>query len=136
MVMAYSGFLIKVGDFTIANSMIQADTYIAYKAVQDLDSYSDANGLLHRTALEHIPYKCEFNTKPMLTNTQFASFMNSIKAQYTNALERKALCTVYIPEDDEYITQDMYMAQPEPQIYGTYGGVIHYDAVRLAFIGY
>lgn len=134
--MAYDGYLIKVGDFTIENSMIKAETYKAYRAVQDLDSYSDALGVLHRTALEHVPCKCEFETIPMMTNAEFASFMSSIRSQYTNELERKASCTVYIPETDEYITQDMYMAQPEPEIYGTYGGVIHYQSVRLSFIGY
>ena len=38
-------------------------------------------------------------------------------------------------EYDDYVTQMGYMADFAPQIYGTYGGVIHYNPIRLAFIG-
>lgn len=66
--MAYSGYLIKVGNYTIPLSIIRAETYSPYKSVTDLDSYVDANGYLHRNALEHIANKVEFETVPQLTN--------------------------------------------------------------------
>ena len=52
-------------------SLMKADSYSPYKSVTDLDSYVDANGELHRNALDHFGYKCEFETVPMMTNTTF-----------------------------------------------------------------
>ena len=40
------------------------------------------------------------------------------------------------PEIDDYVTQEMYMSDVKPTIYGTYGGIVRYNAVRIAFIGY
>lgn len=51
--MAYAGFLIRVGSYKIPHSWIRAETYTVTKTGQDLDSYRDANGLLHRNALTH-----------------------------------------------------------------------------------
>ena len=136
--MAYSGFLIKVGDYIIpANKYIKADSYSVYRNIQDLDSYRDANGFLHRNVLSHVANKVEFETPSMLTNVEFASLMKNIQRNYISSLEeRKALVTLYIPEIDDYVTQEMYMPDVKPTIYGTYGGIVRYNAVRIAFIGY
>ncbi len=133
--MAYAGYLIKVGDYTIsAKKFIKANSFSAYANVQDLDSYRDADGVLHRNALPHVPIKVEFETPAMLTNKDFAELMSNIK--FTNPAERKANVTVYVPEYDDYVTQEMYMPDIKPTMYGNYGGVIHYNSIRLAFIGY
>lgn len=136
--MAYSGFLIKVGDYIIpANKYIKADSYSVYRNIQDLDSYRDANGVLHRNVLSHVANKVEFEIPAMLTNVEFASLMKNIQRNYISSLEeRKALVTLYIPEIDDYVTQEMYMSDVKPTIYGTYGGIVRYNAVRIAFIGY
>jgi len=134
--MAYAGYLIKVGSYTIPLSLIRAETYTVFKSVTDLDSYVDANGFLHRNALDHIANKVEFETVPLLTNTQFTSLMTSIYAQMSSTLERKASVTLYIPETDTYVTQDMYMPDIKPTIYYADATKIQYNQVRLAFIGY
>ena len=134
--MAYAGYLIKVGTYTIPLSIIRAETYSPYKSVTDLDSYVDANGELHRNALDHIAYKIEFETVPMLTNVQFANLMNSLYSNMSNTLERKASVTAYIPEIDDYITQDMYMPDIKPVLYYADGEKVQYNQIRLAFIGY
>lgn len=136
--MAYSGFLIKVGDYIIpANKYVKADSYSVYRNIQDLDSYRDANGVLHRNVLSHVANKVEFETPAMLTNVEFASLMKNIQRNYISSFEeRKALVTLYIPEIDDYVTQEMYMPDVKPTIYGTYGGIVRYNAVRIAFIGY
>lgn len=134
--MAYAGYLIKVGTYTIPLSLIRAETYSVFKSVTDLDSYVDGNGELHRNALEHIANKVEFETIPLLTNTQFASLMANIQAQMTVPLERKASVTCYIPETDSYVTQDMYMPDIKPSLYFADNTKIQYNQVRLAFIGY
>lgn len=134
--MAYSGYLIKIGNFTFPMSLIKADSYSPYKSVTDLDSYVDGDGKLHRNALEHFAYKCEFETVPMMTNTTFGALMSNIYAQFINTTERKAICTLYIPELDDYVSCEMYMPDIKPQIYYADDTKIQYDAVRFAFISY
>ena len=134
--MAYQGYLIKVGSYTIPLSLIKADSYSVFMSITDLDSYVDANGVLHRNALDHVANKVEFETVPMLDHAQFANFMSNIRSQFTIPKERKANVECYIPETDSYVTQEMYMPDIKPQMYLASSTEIQYDAVRLAFIGY
>lgn len=135
--MAYAGYLVKVGTYTIPLSFIKAESYKVTHLIQDLDSYRDADGVLHRNALSHVPDKCEFECVPMLTNTEISSVVNAIRGQFTNAAERKASVTIYIPETDSYVTnEDMYMPDPEYSIYYADSSIIQYNSVRFAFIGY
>ena len=135
--MAYAGYLVKVGDYTIpAGKFIKAQSYKATLSVQDLDSYRDANGVLHRTALEHRVNKVEFETPAMLTNTQMAELFSNIANNYTVPTERKFIGTFYVPEIDAYVSQDMYMSDPSFTIYGIFDNVIKYNPVRIAFIAY
>ena len=117
--MAYSGWLLKIGNYTVPMSFMKPETYSPYVNMQDLDDYTDANGYLHRNAVELKALKVEFETRAMLTNTEFNAIISKIRQQFTNATGR-----------DCYITADF-----QPTIYGTYGGQIHYNSVRLAFTG-
>lgn len=134
--MAYNGFLIKVGDYIIPFKYMKADSYTAYRSIQDLDSYRDANGQLHRTALTHVPNKVEFETPAMLTDVSFTDLMSNIQRNYINVNERRASVTMYVPETNSYITQDMYMPDITPQIYHANAKGLKYSPIRLAFIGY
>lgn len=134
--MAYSGYLFKIGTYTFPLSLIKADSYQAYKSVTDLDSFVDAEGVLHRNALSHLAYKVEFETPAMLTNTQLSALFTSIYGQFTDQLERKASCTLYVPETDSYVTCEMYMPDVKPQMYYADATKIQYDPVRFAFISY
>lgn len=134
--MAYAGYLIKVGTYTIPLSIMRAETYTVFMSITDLDSYVDANGYLHRNALDHIANKVEFETIPLMDNTQFATLMNNLYAQMIETKERKASVTCYIPEIDDYVTQDMYMPDIKPTLYYADNSKIQYNQVRLAFIGY
>ena len=133
--MAYSGFLLKIGNYEVPQKFMRAGSYSPYVNMQDIDDWPDANGYLHREAVELKALKVEFETPAMLTNTELTELMNNIKANFTNAKGRECMITAYIPEYDDYVTQLGYMADFQPQIYGTYGGVIHYNPIRLAFIG-
>lgn len=133
--MSYSGFLLKIGNYEFPQKYIKAESYSAYVNMQDVDDYTDANGYLHREAVDLKALKVEFETPAMLTNKEFSKIMNKIKANYTIAKARQCVVTAYIPEYDDYVTQTGYMADFTPQIYGTYGGVIHYQPIRFAFIG-
>ena len=134
--MAYEGYLIKVGDYTIPFKYIKAESYTAYRSIQDLDSYRDADGVLHRTALTHVPNKVEFETPAMLTDKTFSDLMLNIQSNFTNENERKSSVTMYVPELNSYVTQDMYMPDITPEIYHADKNKIQYAPIRLAFIGY
>lgn len=131
----YSGFLLKIGNEIFNMKYIKEKTYKGYASVQDLDSYRDANGVLHREALSHVPIKCEFETIP-LDNEQYGQIMNMIRRNYINELERKVSITAFILEYNGYVTQDAYMAEPQPQIQTIKDNNIQYAPLRIAFIGY
>jgi len=141
--MAYSGYLMRIGTgdnaFTITGSKyIQFATYEVVRKVQDLDPYRDANGVLHRNALSNIPLTVKFDLMPSLSNVKLKEFLQGIQNNYTNELERKVVATVYVPEIDDYVTQDMYMAEPEIKIQriDTNTNTLYYEPVEIKFIGY
>lgn len=135
--MAYAGYLIKIGDYTIPLSLIKADSYYAYVNMQDYEPWTDEKGYLHRDAVALKALKVEFETKAMLNHTQFATLMSNIAAQYITGKEigRECNITAYIPELDDYVTQRGYMADFKPQMYLASATEIRYDACRLSFIG-
>lgn len=133
--MAYSGFLLKIGDYTFPHKYIRAETYSAYVNMQDIDDYTDANGFLHREAVDLKAQKIEFETPALLTNVQLTEIMANIRSNFTIPKARQCIITAYIPEYDDYVTQTGYMADFTPQIFGVFNGVIKYNPIRLAFIG-
>ena len=133
--MAYAGYLIKIGNYTIPTSIIRADSYYAYDNMQDYEPWTDAKGYLHRDAVDLKALKVEFETVAMLDNTQFATLMSNIRSNFTNAKGRECNITAYIPFLDDYVTQRGYMADIKPQMYFADANKIQYDPVRFAFIG-
>lgn len=136
--MAYAGYLIKLGNYPIPMAWMKLDSYKVIKYVQDVDSYRDANGILHRTALSATVGKVEFETKNMMTDKEFASLMGNIQAQLVSELtnQKAYLASIYIPEDDAYITQYVYLGDVQPQIYRGTTSKLYYNSTRLSFTGY
>lgn len=134
--MAYEGYLVQIGNYKIPMKFIQAENYTVTLNSQDLDSYQDANGNLQRTALNNFVPKVEFQTRPMLTRDQMNELFSNIRANYTNAVERRSTAKIYIPELDSYVTQSVYLSDPEFSIWGIIDGKIYYNSLRIAFIGY
>lgn len=133
--MAYAGYLIKIGDYTIPTSIIRADSYTPYANMQDYEPFTDATGALHRDAVPLKAIKVEFETKAMLDNIQFATLMSNIRGEFTDEDARECSITAYIPEFDTYVTQTGYMADVKPQMYYADASKILYDPIRFAFIG-
>lgn len=134
--MAYQGYLIKVGNYKIpANKFIKADSYSPYVNMQDLDPWTDANGYLHRNAVDLKALKVEFETPAMLTNYDLEEFLSNIRRNYTSSTARECMVEAYIPEYNDYVTQKCYLADFTPQIYSSYGDVLRYNPIRFAFIG-
>jgi hypothetical protein len=134
--MAYQGYLIKLGDTILPHKYIKADSYSTTLIVQDLDSYRDMEGVLHRTALNHRVNKIEFSTPAMMTEKQMAEFLTLISSNYINVAERKVMATVYVPEINDYMTQEMYFPDVTFSMYGILNGVIRYNSIRFALIAY
>lgn len=134
--MAFNGYLIKVGSYdTFFNSYITSASYKVAKKVIDVDSYRDANGVLHRNAMEHLSYTIEFETKP-LDNTRAETLMSAFRSNFIIPIERKLSLTFYVPEDNTYVTTDCYMPDIEFNIDHIEGNVIKYKAFTIKFIGY
>lgn len=132
--MAYSGYLFKVGEYTIPEKLIIS--YSCTANIQDLDSYRDALGYLQRNALEHVPVKAIFEIAPLCTDTEFETVMSNIRNNYTVAQERKFSMTAWVPEYGDYVTQDAYFSDPTVDVYGTYDSIIHYNSIKFTAIGY
>lgn len=139
--MAYNGWLIKIGEpdkekgYKIPMKYIKAESYSVYVNMQDLDDWTDADGYLHRNAVELKALKVEFETPAMLTNFEFNDLMFNIGENFKNKKARECYITAYIPEYDDYVTQLGYLTDFTPQIYSTYREVIHYNSIRFTFIG-
>lgn len=137
--MAYSGYLIKIGNYTLPMKGIVLKSYkVAYK-VQDLDPFRNGKGVLVRNVLPNIPAKVEFEMRSGLTSTEYDVIMTNIRSNYIQGkeAERKSNVTLFIPELGDYITQDMYLAEPEITIIRQESSsVLIYDTIRFAWIGY
>ena len=135
--MAFSGYLVKVGTYEIPLSYMRYESYQITYYTQDLDSYRDSDGVLHRNALQHKVGKLEFNT-PIMSSSDFSTLMSSLKAQMSDPTEKKASVKFYVPEDDAYVTQDMYIPDVVTKIRNVDGAsnTISYQETRIAFIGY
>lgn len=131
--MAFNGnWYIKVGDYPIPLEFMAYKTYKASRNTQDLDSYRDADGVLHRNVLPHQAMKLEFET-PILTNLQFRTLMDNIRANMTDLIARDVPLQYYDEESDSYKTGSFYM--PGTMEFTHFNKNI-YEPTRIAFIEY
>lgn len=151
--MAYTGYLVKVGSYTIPNKYIAYESYkISPDQVMDLDSGRDTTGVLHRNVLSHTSTKIEFNTPDYITNTEWNTLWTNIKSQFNVGSDaaarqrwRTANVTYYDPLTDSYIAnKKCYMPDPKLEIAwvdplastDAAHRIIKYKAIRIAFIEY
>lgn len=131
--MAFNGYLLKVGNYTIPLTFMKLESYkSAPDQRQDLDSYRDADGYLHRNVLPHTATKIEFET-PYMPMRDFQALMTGIKNNLTNVLARDCTLTYYDEETDSYKTGHFYM--PGTMEYQMFNKNI-YAPSRFAFIEY
>ena len=135
--MAYSGYLIKIGTYTVPFKYIKAESYSCVWSVVDFDSYRDANGELHRDAVsDRRTMKVEWET-PDLSDSDFTTLMTAIKNQFISAVAKSCTVTAYMPEEDAYKTDKCYLTSDVNFTirYADANG-LRYNPVRFAFIGY
>lgn len=135
--MAYAGYLVKVGNYTIPFKYIKAETFQAVWSVVDFDSYRDANGQLHRDAVsERRTMKVEWET-PDMSETDKRTLFSNIKAQFTNNKAKECTVTAWMPEEGAYKTDKCYLTSDVNfTIRYADATTIRYEPIRLAFIGY
>lgn len=139
--MAFNGYFVKIKgvngglDWTIPMDYMKSESYVGLLSGQDLDSYRDADGTLHRTGLKNVIPKVEFEIPPM-TNDKLNLFFTNLKRRYTNKIEKKLRAEVYMSEIDDYVTHDFYVPDINFTIYKVEGKEILYNATRVAFISY
>ena len=135
--MAYEGYLIKVGNYEISRErFIKAKSYSAKLNVQDKNSYRDGNGILHRNVLDHTPLKAEFETPAGLTDVDIEELFGNIESRFISGKERRVLVTAYIPRLNSYVTQEVYMPEPDFPMRSAFKDKVIYEPIRIAFIGY
>lgn len=130
----FQGYFIKVGDYILPMEVLSVEGYHAKPTTLDEDSYTDNFGRLHRTVLQKIPI-VEATTLEISEEEASAIFRN-IRSQFTNELENKAVVTAWIPFYGDYVTQDMYMSDPDITAKEVKKGKLYYKAVTFKFNGY
>lgn len=141
------GYLFQIGQSTeqTANHIMRYVDYESYKCsrkVQDLDSFRDANGVLHRNVLDNAPLTVSFNTRDGLTDTQFEEIWGTIvRNSYVVAKERKISGKFWCPELNDYVTQELYVPDPEITIKQVKKNnnneyEVIYNSATIKFIGY
>lgn len=132
--MAYNGYLIKVGGYEIPMDAMIKSTYKVTYSVLDLDSYRDARGVLHRTALRKVP-TVEVTLNP-LSSDQVQTIFDNIASKYTNSAERKVNASVFVPEINGYYNGDFYIPDTQFSIEQIIGNTVYYDETVFKMIGY
>ena len=133
--MAFSNYLVKIGNYTIPNKYIKFDSWSSVYETLDWDSYRDMSGKLHRNALTERKIKVEFTT-PYIYKSDFDALMSNIRSQFTDAVEQKGSVTAYIDELGDYVTQDAYLVNVNPKVAQNSPFGIIYQPTRICFIGY
>ena len=133
--MAFNGNLISVGSYTIPNNFIKYDSWSSTYETVDYDSYRDANGDLHRNALEGRKLKVEFST-PYMYKSDFDTLMSNIRSNFLSSVEQSANVTAYVDELGDYVTQKCYLVNVNAKIAQNSPVGIIYQPTRICFIGY
>ncbi len=134
--MAYSGFFFKFGEFVFPNKYIEWDTYDSAPSQRlDLDSYTDANGVTHRNALEHTKTEIKFTTGEVWEDV-WDMLMGGIEANYQNPKERDAYCTYYDFEKRDYKTGHFYLDPSFRVSANDLKGRLRYNKANWLFIEY
>ena len=91
--MAIVQYIFKFGNYTIPNEYIAEGGYdCTPNQRQDLDPYTDAEGVTHRNALSHTKSDVTITFRQLKWD-EFTSLINGITSNYLNVKERDALCS-------------------------------------------
>ena len=98
----------KFGTFNFPDRLIQWGSFKAKpNQRQDKDSYTDGFGETQRNAIAHTKTHIQFTTLPM-SSADMDTIMTGMVNNYTNYLERDAMCTYYDDENRVFKTGHFY----------------------------
>lgn len=136
----YNGFLIKLGDYIVPKRYMAAGSYHTSLGVIDVNSARNANGTLVRNALKDRKNVAEFTTPLNMIEADKKDLCDNIAANYIVFEERKIVATLWVPEISDYMTQEVYLQDPEFTINhdftDEYEGELYYQPVKFAFTAY
>lgn len=135
--MVFEGFLMKAFETTFPHKYIQISTYQTTPSQrQDLDSYQDSKGNLHRTVVPHDRSKIVFKTMDNLKLAEKQEIQAFFNGAMTNARERKITLTYWNDEDNMYKMGSFYIPDVTYPIKRIMGNDIVYDSVEYHLIEY
>lgn len=107
--MANVQYVFKFGDYIIPGEYIAEDGYdCTPNQRQDLEPYTDGNGITHRNAVEHTKSDVTLTFRE-LTWAQFTDLITGITSNYINPKERDAICNYLDMESVSISTGHMYL---------------------------
>ena len=127
----FQGYLLKINGRILPAKYVQT-----YKAtpdqIQDIDSYQDSNGVLHREILSHTRSKIEFTTPYLWLEDKivFQSYFPDQKA------EPKVSVEYWNDEQNNYTAGVFYVPDMDYQVYRIQGARMEYFPIRVALIEY
>lgn len=133
----FNGIWFKFGDYEIPKRYIVKNTYdTAPSQVQDLDSFTDGDGVTHRNALEHTKSQVQF-TLMRMSESEMIPIIDGIKRNFVNPLERDGYCTYYDAWEHDYKTVHMYIdPSTKFKLLEEADGKLQYGETQLLFIEY
>lgn len=135
--MAFEGYLMKAFGTMFPHKYIQISTYQTTPSQrQDLDSYQDSKGNLHRTVVPHDRSKIVFKTIDDLKLAEKQEIQAFFNGAMSNARERKITLTYWNDEDNMYKTGSFYIPDVTYPIKRIMGNDIVYDSVEYHLIEY
>ena len=127
-------YLFKFGDFVFPMKYIEENGWnISPNQRQDLEPFTNANGLTHRNAVEHTKSNISIKTLEIEWK-DMDSIMENMEKNYINFLERDAMCEYYDPETRTYKTGHFYLDPSVNFAVKTFG--VMYGEMTWTFIEY
>lgn len=97
--MSVPSFTFKFGNFVFPDEYINEGGYdIKPNQRQDLDPYTDQDGLTHRNAVSHTKSDITITTRKNLKWEEVSEIMHGLTSNYINSKERDANCHYFDPE--------------------------------------
>lgn len=135
----YDGYLVKIGASEIPTKYIAIASYYATPMQrQDLDSFRDNKGILHRDVVENMPSKVEFKLRAGLSEEEVREVTSIFDRNYTVRAERKALVEFYDLSTGMYCQEYMYLKDPKYQLdyIDEETGMPYYKEIQYILTGY
>lgn len=133
----FNGLWFKFGDYEIPKKYIVKDTYdTAPSQIQDLNAFTDGDGVTHRNALKHTKSQVQF-TLCKMSEKEWKSICDGIKRNFINKKERDGNCTYYDAWEHDYKTVHMYIdPSTKFKLIEEVDGKLMYGEIQMLFIQY